>query len=64
MRPVHQKPAIRCPTLSPTPGPVPVPTLASASINLSNNDLFQEFIQTYKEKTRALMALAALVAEA
>ncbi len=51
MPPVHRKrPAIRAPTLSPALAPTPM---------APPNDLFQEFMQTFIEKTQASIASVA-----
>lgn len=36
---------------APAPGPIPALTSAPAPIALSNNDLFQKYIQTFMDKT-------------
>ncbi len=57
------KPAIRRPALSleaPAPGPAPAPAPAPAP----NNDLFQEFMRTFMERTQAPAAQAAPAAPA
>ncbi len=49
------KPAIRAPAPGPTPAPAPV---------APPNDLFQEFMRTFMERTQAPAAPAALAAPA